>query len=143
MRKINITRKLVFTCAVASLFLGVVATAVSMQLPMRQVKSPPAPSYVADEILVKFKPDVAGQFKTKAIEAYGDRHIRELTPNGYVHVKLRPGTGVSRGMSLYSADPNIESVQPNYIYHALMMPNDTNYGQMWGLKNTGQPDLSC
>lgn len=138
MRKIHVTKKFVLTGALAGLFFGAVATAVSVQLPVRQVKSLPAPSYVADEILVKFKPDVAGRFKSQAIEAYGDRHIRELTPNGYVHVKLRPGTGVSQGMTLYKTDPNIEAVQPNYIYHPLVAPNDTHYGQMWGLKNTGQ-----
>ncbi|MCR4300995.1 MAG: S8 family serine peptidase [Sulfuricaulis sp.] len=138
MRKIYVTRKLVFTGAIAGSFFGAVAMAVSVQLPVRQVKSLTGPSYVADEILVKFKPDVAGQIKAQVIERHGDRHIRELTSNGYVHVKLRPGYGVSQGMTLYNADPNIESVQPNYIYHALAVPNDTQYGQMWGLKNTGQ-----
>lgn len=138
MGKIHVTRKLVFTGAVIVLLFSAVATAVSVQFPVRQVKSPPAPSYVADEILVKFKPHIAGRFKAQAIEAHGDRYIRELTPSGYVHVKLRPDTGVSRGMTFYNADPNIESVQPNYIYHPLAVPIDTHYGQMWGLKNTGQ-----
>jgi subtilisin family serine protease len=95
-------------------------------------------THVSDEILVKFKPHVAGQFKAQVIRAYGDRHIRELTPNGYVQIKLRPGTDVSQGIRLYKADPKIESVQPNYIYHSLTVPIDTHYGQMWGLKNSGQ-----
>ncbi len=137
MRKICVTRKLVFAGAIVGLFFGAVATAVSMQFPVRQAQSLPPPSYVADEVLVKFKPNVTG-LKMQAIEAYGGWHIRELTPNGYVHVKLKPGTGVSQGMTLYNADPNIESVQPNYIYRTLAVPNDTNYGQMWGLKNSGQ-----
>ncbi|MDH3562307.1 MAG: S8 family serine peptidase [Gammaproteobacteria bacterium] len=138
MRNIHVMRKLVLISAIVGLFFGAAATAVSVQFPVRQVKSLPAPSYVVDELLVKFKPHVAGRFKAQAIETHGDRHIRELTPNGYVHVKLKPGTGVTRGMTLYKADSNIESVQPNYIYHATAVPNDIDYGQMWGLKNTGQ-----
>lgn len=138
MRNIRVVRKIILMVAIVGLFFGAVATAVSVQFPVRQVKSLPAPSYVEDELLVKFKPHVAGQLKVQAIERHGGRDIRELSPNGYVHVKLRPGTGVSRGMTLYKADPNIEAVQPNYIYHFLAEPNDTQYGQMWGFKNTGQ-----
>src|SRR5260370_14903744 len=34
--------------------------------------------------------------------------------------------------------PNVVYVEPNYIVHALDTPNDTLYGQLWGMKNTGQ-----
>src|SRR6266705_2422094 len=30
------------------------------------------------------------------------------------------------------------TVQPNYIYHAAAVPNDTQYAQLWAFKNTGQ-----
>src|SRR5438874_1876427 len=35
-------------------------------------------------------------------------------------------------------NPNIEYVEPNYIVHAFVTPNDPQYPQLWGLKNVGQ-----
>lgn len=37
-----------------------------------------------------------------------------------------------------SNDPDIEIVQPNYIYETQAQPNDLYYGRHWSLKNTGQ-----
>ena len=42
--------------------------------------------------------------------------------------RLRP-TGTTRTSNI---------VQPNYIYHVAAVPNDTQYGQLWAFKNTGQ-----
>lgn len=137
MRK-KTTRKLIVTGAAAGLLLAGAAAAVNIRLPIRQFHPRPQGSHVADEVLVKFKPSVSARFKTQTIEAYGHRRVQELSSSGYVQVKLKPGTDVAQGVKVYSADPNIESVQPNYIYRTLAMPVDTNYGQMWGLKNTGQ-----
>lgn len=138
MRK-KTTRKLIVTGAVAGLLLAGAAAAVNARLPIRQFQPQPQASHVADEVLVKFKPSVSARFKTQTIEAYGHRRVQELSSSGYVQVKLKPGTDVTQGVKLYSADPNIESVQPNYVYRTLATPVDTNYGQMWGLKNTAQP----
>lgn len=136
MRKI--TMKIFFMSAIAGLFVGGVATAVNVQPPIRDIRPQAQAGYVADEVLVKFRPGVSARFRTQAIEAYGHRRMQDLSSSGYVQVKLKPGTDVTQGMRLYGADPNIESVQPNYIYRTLATPVDTNYGQMWGLKNTGQ-----
>lgn len=35
-------------------------------------------------------------------------------------------------------DPNVASVSPNYIRHVGVVPNDTDFGKLWGLRNTGQ-----
>jgi subtilisin family serine protease len=34
--------------------------------------------------------------------------------------------------------PGVEYAEPNYIYRTLLTPNDTQFGQLWGLNNTGQ-----
>lgn len=39
----------------------------------------------------------------------------------------------------FSADPQVESVEPNYLRrHALVAPNDSGFASLWGLNNTGQ-----
>lgn len=35
-------------------------------------------------------------------------------------------------------NPDVASVQPDYIYRASLAPNDPSYGRLWGLKNTAQ-----
>ncbi len=35
-------------------------------------------------------------------------------------------------------NPNIEYVEPNYVLRLVATPNDTSFGLLWGLKNTGQ-----
>ena len=35
-------------------------------------------------------------------------------------------------------NPHVEYVEPNYILELVAAPNDPQYGQLWGLKNTGQ-----
>ena len=38
-----------------------------------------------------------------------------------------------------SADPRVEIVEPNYIRRASeTLPNDPRFGELWGLRNTGQ-----
>lgn len=138
MRKLTVSGKVTIVSVVCGLLLAAGVAAQNVQLATMGFKSVAAQSYVPDEVIVKFKPNVAAQFRAQAIAAYGDRQLSELTPNGYVHVKLKPGTDVTQGMALFNTDANIESVQPNYIYRPLAAPNDANYSQMWGLKNTGQ-----
>lgn len=37
-------------------------------------------------------------------------------------------------------NPNVETIEPNYIYHVNRVPNNPMFGQLWGLNNTGQQD---
>lgn len=37
------------------------------------------------------------------------------------------------------SNPNVESVEPNYIYKPSKVPNDPKFGKLWGQNNAGQP----
>ena len=37
-----------------------------------------------------------------------------------------------------ASDPRVAYVEPNYVVKALALPNDPSFGQLWGLRNTGQ-----
>ncbi len=103
-----------------------------------QVKPHSVPEYVRDEVLVKFKSNVSSYSRDQSIRSAGAQTIRALNQGGLVHLKVAPGATVEQAMAVYMNDPNVESVQPNYIYHIAAAPNDTSYGQQWSLKNTGQ-----
>ncbi len=44
-------------------------------------------------------------------------------------------------ISLLRSNPNVLYAEPNYILHADLIPNDPSFGQLWGLRNTGQDVL--
>lgn len=93
--------------------------------------------YVEGEVLVKFKPDISQQAGVAKISAYGDSLNMHLD-KGLTHVKLSAGKSVAQTIADYANDPSVQYAQPNYIYHVTAVPNDTNYGQQWALKNIGQ-----
>src|SRR5712692_148993 len=97
-----------------------------------------ASSYVPDEVLVKFKPAAIAQERTATVAALGHTVLAHLEQPGWVHVKLAIGQSVTEALVGYQNDPNVEYAQPNYIYHIAAVPNDTQYGQLWAFKNTGQ-----
>jgi subtilisin family serine protease len=94
--------------------------------------------YVPGEVLVKFKSAAIARERTSSVAAFGHTILAHLDQSGWTHVKLGAGQLVTEALVAYQSDPKVEYVQPNYIYHAAAVPNDTQYGQLWAFKNTGQ-----
>src|SRR6266571_6908192 len=95
--------------------------------------------YVPGEVLVKFKPAAVAQERAASVASLGHTVLAQLEQPGWVHVKLGAGQTMEAALAAYRNDPNVEYAQPNYIYHASLAPNDTQYAQLWAFKNTGQP----
>jgi subtilisin family serine protease len=94
--------------------------------------------YVPGEMLVKFKPAVSAQSSRAAVAAIGGAVQATLSGN-LMLVKLPAGQDAAAAASAYSSDPNVEYAQPNYIYQATAVPNDTDYSSLWAFKNNGLP----
>jgi subtilisin family serine protease len=97
-----------------------------------------AGSYVAGEVLVKFKPLYSAQHRQSAVAIHGHAVLADLNQPGWVQVKIAAGQTMAQALAAYQNDPDVETVQPNYIYRATAVPNDTQYGQLWAFKNNGQ-----
>jgi subtilisin family serine protease len=41
-------------------------------------------------------------------------------------------------LNMLSRVGRVKFAEPNYIYQTTVIPNDTNFGSLWGLRNTGQ-----
>lgn len=95
-------------------------------------------SYVAGEILVKFKTTFPTQHRLSAIAGQGHAVLTDLNQPGWVHVKVGVGQTMAQALVAYQNYPDVEYVQPNYIYRTTAVPNDPQYGQLWALKNFGQ-----
>ncbi len=53
-------------------------------------------------------------------------------------VEVPAGADLQAVAAQYAAMPEVDFVEPNYIYHIDAPPNDPSFGALWGLHNTGQ-----
>jgi len=99
---------------------------------LSQAKEPEA---MPGEFVVKMK----SQMKLQDFHEY----VKHTIPDLNMIVVKRPifETRESAIQTL-SQNPNIEYVEPNYIYRASKTPDDPMLGQLWGLSNTGAEDSS-
>jgi subtilisin family serine protease len=112
--------------------------AVTLFAPAQAHARPAPPPRAEDEILVRFRPSVPGH---RVREIHAQHHAtvkREHRKLRFQTVKLSAGTGVDDAVRAYARLPEVESAEPNWIAHALGVPNDPSFGMQWGLRNTGQ-----
>jgi len=100
----------------------------------------PSVEYVPGEILIKFKNNSSPVSRSMSINSRAHTALQNFKRN-IVRVKLKDGQSVSDAISDYKTDPEIEYVQPNYIYRISEIPDDSDFNQLWGLKNNGQEIL--
>ncbi|MCX7723556.1 MAG: S8 family serine peptidase [Verrucomicrobiae bacterium] len=102
-------------------------------------------NYVEGEVLVTFNESIDLESahelaRTRALEVV--RHFPLLSKrHGRIHALVRaPGRTTAALLAQLRQDPNVETVEPNYLRELCDMrpPNDPFFPQLWGLRNTGQ-----
>ena len=94
--------------------------------------------FVPGEILVKFKEGI-NRSEISALNSYmRTQEIRRIEPIKVSRIKLPPDISIEEAVSNYKLDQNVEYAEPNYIYHLTVIPNDSNFSNLWGLHNIGQ-----
>lgn len=97
---------------------------------------------VTGEYLVKIKTShnisaLSRSFLEKQLNSF----IKSEIKDGNLLVVERPTfENVDYALLSLSNNPLVEYVEPNYLYHLTTIPNDTLFGNLWGLKNIGQKD---
>jgi subtilisin family serine protease len=95
-------------------------------------------TYKADEVLVKFKPYTA---QSTASAVMSTLHVQPVKHYKMVDVHLAktpPGRNVAEIIKQLKKNPSVQYAEPNYIWYADAIPNDPDFGLLWGLHNTGQ-----
>ncbi len=96
------------------------------------------------EILVKFRDYIAyddAEMKRATASAYAKtgavvkKKFRGL--KGLQLVKLPKNKSIKQALKSYLKDSRIEYAEPNYIVYATAIPDDPDFGNLWGLHNTG------
>ena len=95
-------------------------------------------NYVEGEVLVKFKATTGVHQRMAAMAARGHSLLGNVGQSGWARLAVGAGQTTATALAAYKSEPDVESVQPNFIYHTLAVPNDTQYGQLWAFRNTGQ-----
>jgi subtilisin family serine protease/subtilase family serine protease len=98
------------------------------------------PTFVGGEILVKFRPGVAASAKADAHRASGGSQAAEIQRTGLQRVIVPAGDELA-AIERYRRNPNVLSAEPNFvrtIESDPLVPADYQFGQTWGLHNTGQ-----
>jgi subtilisin family serine protease len=115
------------------------------------------PEYVPGEVLVKFRgtsaPGLAGPLRGAALAQYVSslppearaalQRIRGTAARGFprlgvLHVQFPPDVTVPQAIETLAADSAVEYAEPNFVMHAVRVPQDPDFSLQWGLKNTGQ-----
>lgn len=105
--------------------------------------------FVPDRVLVKFKAQRFAdqkfsdqQFAKSAFKAAGVslKSSLNLDDNGRTLALTidSHSESVVTAIKKLNASPDVEWAQPDYIYRKSVVPNDENYGLLWGLKNSSQ-----
>lgn len=97
--------------------------------------------YKKGQILVQRRADVSLKSFEKKHFAIGAYVVtRYDMPQGLELVQLPRSISVDDAVKYYAQDGQVAFAEPNYIYHALDAPNDTEFPKQWALNNTGLND---
>jgi subtilisin family serine protease len=96
---------------------------------------------VPGEVLVRFSDTDELQLQTfvdNAASLVNATERRNIAP-GLNMFHMRSNSMNTQALLKMMANfPGVEYVEPNYIHEIQLTPNDTQFGQLWGLNNTGQ-----
>jgi subtilisin family serine protease len=99
---------------------------------------PPSQESVPGEIVVQFDETAPAPARGEARRAAGVGAVRAMRRSGQQLVKVEDGRSVAAAIRALEADPRVRYAEPNYIYGTTEVPDDPLFGQLWGLRNTGQ-----
>ena len=106
--------------------------------------NPVGSDYVPGELLVRFDTARAGaraESARQAVATVGGRVARSFdrVAPGLQRVVLDEGVDVEDAAAELNARGDVVYAEPNYRIHAAGIPNDSRFGEQYGLHNTGQP----
>jgi hypothetical protein len=99
----------------------------------------PLAPHASGEILVRFRATVSELNKSRTLSRVAATRLRAFRViKGLEHHRLPPNVSVAEALEDYRQDPNVLYAEPNYVVHTTAIPDDTRFGELWGLHNTGQ-----
>lgn len=101
----------------------------------RSVQSAGKAAYVPGELLVKYRASARTAALEDSRRTRGVSTLHTFKAIRVRHLKLPEGMTVKEALKIYQDDPDIEYAEPNYVRRASLVPNDPDFGELWGLQN--------
>ena len=92
-----------------------------------------APAAAADQVIVKFRNGATSQLKQRLLA--GTERVGTITHNGALVVRAPAASTLLRALS---ANPLVAYAERDRVLRASAIPNDPQFGALYGLNNTGQ-----
>lgn len=99
--------------------------------------------YRPNELLVRFKPGVTANLVQTTALRYGAVAVEKLVPSStsvdrWQVLTFAPETNLLQTRRELASDTNVEIAGFDYRLVLDAIPNDPDFGELWGLENTGQ-----
>ena len=121
----------------ASVAVVVLALALAAAEPAVAAPSHPA-SGTPTRLVVVFQGDVPGSQRAAIRSSAGTTAVETLGRNRFQLLTPAPGESVADAVARLRRSPGVEAADPDVSLTLASVPNDPQFGQLWGLQNTGQ-----
>ena len=95
--------------------------------------------YEPGELIVKYRSGGEGRRRGEFHRRHGSHKMKEFPSYTMERVKVRAGTPVADAIREFENDPEVEYAEPNYQVHALGVPSDPSFTQLWGMEKINAP----
>ena len=95
-------------------------------------------SYVAGEVLVKFKRSARAAERARLHERGGATVLSVIPELRVDRIKIHPSETLENALDRYRQNPLVEYAEANFLVHSQNTPNDPRFADQWGLHNVGQ-----
>ncbi len=103
------------------------------------VPGPVATDFVPGEVLVTFATGTERTVRSLAVSRVPGARIASTMPGGRVAVVSIPASAdVHVSARALAKGPTVAHAEPNWYRYLQVVPNDPDFGDLWGLHNTGQ-----
>ncbi len=97
------------------------------------------PQYVPGEVLVKFRAGISAENMTQALASVQAQAVESIGEIAVTRLRLGADVEVEDAVQRLQQLSQVEYAEPNYLFHTMeVMPNDSRFGELWGMNNTGQ-----
>ncbi|WMS44499.1 S8 family serine peptidase [Acuticoccus sp. MNP-M23] len=97
--------------------------------------------FLPDEITVQFNQEIDREEATRTISDLGSHVVIEQRTPGYYTIAVPENKDIFEAVRLFNEQPSVMFAEPSEIGFddaQAPRPNDSRFGELWGLQNTGQ-----
>ncbi|MGH3372571.1 MAG: S8 family peptidase, partial [Nocardioidaceae bacterium] len=94
------------------------------------------PGFDGATVLVRFAPETTKETRARIADEAGATEQQVVGAETHV-LKVKHGT-VDHAIRRLRAQPQVQYAEPNYVVRPDVVPDDPSFGELWGLRNTGQ-----